>query len=575
MIFAVCLIINFGHITHVSRWEINKVLEKYTAEDEFALMLWNDTKEFKNANDICIKWWHSDNDGKYYIFVSESLLNQGLYWIFPTKDSVRINEENIENGSLCDIAEGAYTVVAEAGGKTKNYEIEIRYASDIATIFLNTQSGSMDSINGTKEYRESGNYTLFEKGGKFSSAGVIEDIHCRGNTSWYAVDKKSYQLDLKKASNLLGMGKASKWNLIANAVDNSLLRNVLTFDIANKIGLDYTPESAFVDIYANGEYIGNYILTEKIEISKNRININNLEKQTKQMNISLGGNYTEFSEAKGTLKNIKGYIVRNEPKNISGGYLLELELDIEMENRYDKEKSGFITSRNQPVVLKSPSMATYNQVNYIANMYQGLEDALFGDNGINPNTGMSYLDYIDIDSFSRKYLIEELTKNWDASFTSQFLYKPGDSISTRFFAGPVWDYDDALANWGSKAGFDGSDPNGLYAAVQTRNSDIWYALYNQSEFRKNVAEIFFSETINAVNEIVNNDIDNYVDNIAASVVNNAIRWNIYDVTNEEKIRKLYNADIDIIKNFLSGRIEFLSNEWNQYKIGFAVKSLEE
>ena len=162
MIFAVCLIINFGHITHVSRWEINKVLEKYTAEDEFALMLWNDTKEFKNANDICIKWWHSDNDGKYYIFVSESLLNQGLYWIFPTKDSVRINEENIENGSLCDIAEGAYTVVAEAGGKTKNYEIEIRYASDIATIFLNTQSGSMDSINGTKEYRESGNYTLFE-----------------------------------------------------------------------------------------------------------------------------------------------------------------------------------------------------------------------------------------------------------------------------------------------------------------------------------------------------------------------------------------------------------------------------
>lgn len=561
--FIAYLIINFGHINGVSRRGINRAIEKYASKDDgFTLMLWDDTSEFKNANDICIKWWHNDNDDIYYIFVSESLLKKGLYWIFPDEDVVWINGKNIKNGSLCDLMDGTYDVVTEVSGKTENYKMKIRYSSDIATLFLNTQSGEMDSIDGTKEYYESGNYTLFEKGGRFCYAGVIEKIHCRGNVTWFESDKKSYKIKLQKAANLLGMGKASKWNLVSNTFDNTLMRNMIAFEIAKDMGLVYTPDAVFTDVYANGEFIGNYILTEQIEIEKNRINIRDLQKQTEKINLKMFGNYELFSEQSGRLKNIKGFKVKNEPGDISGGYLLEIDL----ESRYDEEECGFLTSRNQPVVIKSPSDASYLETVYIASRYQDFEDALFADDGISSFTGASYLDYIDINSFARKYLVEELTKNYDAAYTSQYLYKPDDSVSEKFFAGPVWDYDNSMArSEESTYPYEGKNPCGLYASKPYRASNIWYALYNKDEFRKTFAEIFFSKLKPKVNDIVENEIDYYIDNMIESVVNNAIRWGTYDEADENEIIFLYNNDVETVKNFLSERMGFLTEEWIQYR----------
>lgn len=42
-----------------------------------------------------------------------------------------------------------------------------------------------------------------------------------------------------------------------------MIRNVLMYDLANETGLDYSPESRFVDLYANGEYLGTYQLTQR------------------------------------------------------------------------------------------------------------------------------------------------------------------------------------------------------------------------------------------------------------------------------------------------------------------------
>ncbi len=127
-------------------------------------------------------------------------------------------------------------------------------------------------------------------------------------------------------------------------------------------------------------------------------------------------------EQTGRLFSTKGYMIDNEPQDISGGYLLELE----MSDRYGVEASGFITSRMQPVV-----------------------------------------------------------------FTSQYIYKPKDGISTRFYAGPAWDYDKAIAGSGiTQEGIDLHEAEGLYAAVQTRDSDIWYALYQHADFRQCVADIY-------------------------------------------------------------------------------------
>ena len=125
-------------------------------------------------------------------------------------------------------------------------------------------------------------------------------------------------------------------------------------------------------MYANGQYIGNYLLTEKIEIDKERVNILNLEEQMELMNKEKAlEEYEFFMEQQGRLFSTKGYRIEKQPEDISGGYLLEIEVS----DRYGLEASGFMTSRMQPVVFSSPKYASYEQVSYIANRYQDMEYA--------------------------------------------------------------------------------------------------------------------------------------------------------------------------------------------------------
>ncbi len=404
---------------------------------------------------------------------------------------------------------------------------------------------------------------LAENGNVYYSGG-IENIHCRGNASWEDTSKKSYQIKLTEKKDFFHMGEDKQWLLLANAFDNTLLRNTLAFDMAKEFGLTFTPDAKYIDVYANGEYIGNYLLTEKIEIDENRVNINNLEKEMELLNSNQELSECEFfMEQQGRLFSTKGYRIEQQPEDITGGYLLE----IEMSDRYGLEASGFITSRMQPVVFSSPKYASYEQVSYIANRYQDFEDAVFSEDGYNPYTGVYFTEYIDMDSFARKYLLEELTKNLDAAFTSQYFYKPVDSVSTKFFAGPAWDYDKAIAASGiTENGIDLHDPNGLYAATQTKDSDIWYGLYQQDEFREYVIKIYKEELEVKVRLIAKDRVAAYADMVMDSAMNNAIRWQVFSEasTIEEKM-VMYKEKVAELSVFLNNRLDFLNQEWSVQK----------
>lgn len=536
--------------------------ERYISDTAFEIALWNIAEVSTDKyNDMLIKWWYNQADNKYYLFVPKKLAQKGMYWMFPQATKVWIEDQQRENGSLFDLEEGTYQVSTEdALGKT-DYNLEICYSSNIASLFLETESGSMDYLHTAKENFESGRYTLLAGMGDLYYAGDIENIHCRGNVSWIDAEKKSYQIKLTEKKDLFGMGEDKHWILLANAFDNTLLRNTLALDIAQKLGLRYTPDSEYVDVYANGEFLGNYILIEKIEIGQNRVNINNLEEQMELMNKDKPLEEAEFfMEQQGRLFSTKGYRIEQQPTDITGGYLLE----IEMSDRYGLEASGFLTSRKQPVVFTSPKYASFEQVSYIANRYQDFEDAVFSEDGYSSYTGAHFTDYIDMDSFARKYLLEELTKNLDSAFTSQFFYKPNDSVSTKFFAGPAWDYDKAIAASGvTEAGIDLHDPMGLYAATQTKDSDIWYALYNQEEFRKYAISIYHEELEEEARKIAENRIETYSEYILDSAMNNALRWQVFgeEATVEGKAY-MYKEKVMELKDFLNRRLDFLNQEWS-------------
>lgn len=99
-------------------------------------------------------------------------------------------------------------------------------------------------------------------------------IKIRGNTT-SLLDKKPYNIKLSSATSLLGMSSGKKYCLIANRLDKSLLRNKLVYDFSSQLNLEYSVESRFVDVWVNGTYQGNYLLTTPIEVGVNRLNLSN------------------------------------------------------------------------------------------------------------------------------------------------------------------------------------------------------------------------------------------------------------------------------------------------------------
>jgi len=109
--------------------------------------------------------------------------------------------------------------------------------------------------------------------GEYSDYSGTGRIRGRGNSSWEWYDKKPYKFKLDAKSKLLGMEKAKNWNLLANYRDVTDMMNVFAFETARYLGMPNTNHTRFVEVFLDEEYIGVYQLTEKIEVAKNRVEI--------------------------------------------------------------------------------------------------------------------------------------------------------------------------------------------------------------------------------------------------------------------------------------------------------------
>lgn len=228
------------------------------------------------------------------------------------------------------------------------------------------------------------------------------------------------------------------------------------------------------------------MLTPKIDISKACVNINNLYKQTKELNSLPLENSPPPSQISGSNSSSqRSILIPNNPIDITGGYLLEQDIL----ERYILEPSGFITNSGQAITVNSPKYASKEQVAYISNYFQEMEDALISDSGINPHTGKHYSEYIDIDSWAKKYIIEEVTKNFDIGISSSFFYKPS-GVDSKLYAGPLWDYDGGFAYWeGEHNGTIMHKPDDLIAHKyheSNNGTQYFYYAYRQKEFRDTV-----------------------------------------------------------------------------------------
>ena len=98
-------------------------------------------------------------------------------------------------------------------------------------------------------------------------------IKLRGNSSLNS-EKKPYLINFDKKTTFLDMPcNDKKWTLIPNMYDKSLLRNMLGYKMSFIFGLKFSPSCRFVDLILNGDYRGNYMICDKIEVKEDRIDI--------------------------------------------------------------------------------------------------------------------------------------------------------------------------------------------------------------------------------------------------------------------------------------------------------------
>ncbi len=113
-------------------------------------------------------------------------------------------------------------------------------------------------------------------------------INLRGRAS-LRYPKRSYTLKTVDGRedtatySILGLPKESDWVLYAPYADKTLMRNVLAYELSNQIGR-WAPRTKFVELFLNesgdkvsrSDYLGVYVLEEKMKRDRSRVDIANL-----------------------------------------------------------------------------------------------------------------------------------------------------------------------------------------------------------------------------------------------------------------------------------------------------------
>lgn len=314
--------------------------------------------------------------------------------------------------------------------------------------------------DGEKDIKYIGNDIVIKTGNRqlFLSDVTIKG---RGNTTWKE-PKKPFRISFSESQDLLGLGKSRKWALLANNLDDTLMRNDVAMYISGLLDARMSLKGEYVTLLIDGEYIGVYYISKIPEISKGVVNIND-----------------------------------------------EYGVLVELDDYYCDGDSIAISLNNNCLVLKDAVNDDYAEDAFddFVRKYNELERlAEIGD--------FEKIErIIDVESFAKYFLISEFSNNPDSYSTSWWMYKDGHD--GKIVSSPVWDYDFAFGNkrWGSPDyAEDFYNPmlpmlRRVHAMGNDEQRDInvskiMYQLMDNQEFRKTVENIYRDKLMNSRSEIV-------------------------------------------------------------------------
>ncbi len=276
--------------------------------------------------------------------------------------------ELLDPGSVSDEAFAEFEAARDA--------LAVSYRGSYPVICL-TLPDTMD-----KNYRDAQITVIWN--GEVIESPITAKI--RGNSTANGA-KKPYNIKFPDSVSLFGMEEGKKWSLLANMYDRTMLRNRLSLDFAREMGLRYTSECEYCEVWVNGKYRGNYLCCEPVSDGKNRVGID-ADKNEFILEVTPFGNWS------------------------------------------------FVSGEGVPIYYDTPEEPTSAQKKFLTDLIAKAEKAML--------TGKEseYKKYIDVGSFVDLYCMMELFKDVDGYHKSLYFYVKDGMLC----AGPAWDFDLCCGN---------------------------------------------------------------------------------------------------------------------------------
>ena len=326
------------------------------------------------------------------------------------------------------------------------------------------------------------------------------------------------------------MPKDKRWDLLANAVDRTRLRNDIAFELGRRLSpdhgqhyFDWTPRGEYVELVLNGTHMGNYYLVEHIKIAQDRVNI------------------TEMTAADIT-----------EP-GITGGYLLEMSTEMDEVNKFytnafpdaypfkDGQHRFDGSNYRLPVMVKDPDedVMQQAQLDWLKDYVNTLQGHIVRNDG-------DWTSQVDMDSFICWMFVQEVVGNYECFHPkSAYLHK---DRSGKLVMGPLWDFDYGTFK---------KD----YKSTPVYHYSIWYPQMLQNDtFKARVKELW-PIVRPLLRDVANTYIDARATAIKASVERDWAAWPTSNNANLD-ISLSYDAAVASLKAALNSRLDQMTGEVN-------------
>ena len=369
-------------------------------------------------------------------------------------------------------------------------------------------------------------------------------IEIRGQST-QMFPKKAYGFETRDIAgenldvSLLGMPEENDWILYAPYTDKSMLRNVVTFDMARKMGA-YCTRTVYCEVILNDDYQGVYVLMEKIKKNENRVDIATLK-----------------------LDEISG-------NDLTGGYIIKVDkLDPDFVYGTDGWRSNPEPAYPDAMDIffqfyyPEPDEIVSQQRTYIKNFITTAENALTSSDFTDPANG--YQKYMDVPSFIDNMLLNEISKEVDKYRYSTYFYKEKDSDGGKLFAGPAWDFNLGYGNvdyW--EPGIDYS--GWMYPLIENVEWSImfwWKRLMEDPYFSDLAKTRWVSLRLQTLtNENIHSVIDSILVHTADAKTRNYVRWPIlgeYVWPNHDWYNNTYIDEVAYFETFLFNRLSWIDN----------------